>query len=100
MGSPSACLIFPWAIFDPGPGVRVRLLSDLCGATSTHPEQQTWLTMQSACLSLAWPGLFSRLAVRVPISFLSFPDFLHPLLRAGRRSCPSGCRRVTIPASI
>ena len=41
------------------------------------------------------------LARRVPISFL--PDFLiHsiPLLCAGRRSCPCGCRRVTIPASI
>ena len=60
----------------------------LCGATSTHPqaEQQTWLTMQSACLTLAWAGLFSRLAGMVPISFLSFPDFLHPLDIAARRA--------------
>ena len=71
----------------------------LCGATSTHPEQQIYLTMQSACFLLgqAWPGPEAhtleessnnlawypsrRLAGRVPISFL--PRFPAPLLCSG-----------------
>ena len=56
-----------------------------------------------SCLLSAWPPrrLLLRLAGRVPISFLPgiSSEFLHPLLCAGR-SCPRGCRRVTIPASI
>lgn len=44
----------------------------LCGATSMHSEQQTWLTMPAACfLGLARPGQAAS-SGRVPISFRTF----------------------------
>ena len=57
----------------------------LCGATSTHPEQQTWLTMQSACLYLAWPLQSPRRKGPHILPFLSFlPGF--PASIAARRA--------------
>ena len=46
------------------------------------------------------PGLFPVASPEGSPDTSTFPGCLHPLLYPGRRSCPSGCRRVTIPASI